>query len=58
MPTGSKVASAGLKLSDRKSGMQSGDPSGFSLFDVAACGSIGHILAAGIVLGLRGTGNL
>jgi hypothetical protein len=31
---------------------------GFTIVDVMACGVMGHVLGVGIVLGLKGTGNL
>ena len=55
-PSTSRVASAGLKLLDRESGLQTGDPAGFTATDTLACGSLGHIIGVGIVLGLKATG--
>ena len=48
----------GLKLSERKSGLLSGDPAGYTVSDVLYGGTAGHILGIGIVLGLRGVGAL
>jgi len=31
---------------------------GFTIVDVIALGTMGHVLGVGIVLGLKGTGNL
>lgn len=55
-PSTSRVASARLKLEDRESGLQTGDPAGFTATDTLACGSFGHIIGVGIVLGLKATG--
>lgn len=57
-PSSNKRASAGLTLVENASGFKSGDPSGFSAVDVLALGSFGHIIGAGIILGLRSTGQL
>jgi photosystem I subunit 10 len=58
-PTSSRLVSApGLKLSERKSGLLSGDPAGYTVSDVLYGGTAGHILGIGIVLGLRGVGAL
>lgn len=57
-PAANKPASAGLNLSEVPSGMQSKDPSGFTAVDVLAHASFGHIIGAGIILGLRATGSL
>ncbi|KAH7618958.1 putative Photosystem I reaction center subunit psaK, chloroplastic [Nannochloris sp. 'desiccata'] len=58
-PTANRNASAGLKLSDNKAaGLYSNDPAGFTMVDVMALGAMGHVLGVGIVLGLKGTGNL
>ncbi|XP_077253815.1 photosystem I subunit K isoform X2 [Tasmannia lanceolata] len=46
----------GLKLEGRDSGLQTGDPAGFTLADTAACGSVGHIIGVGVVLGLKNLG--
>ena len=57
-PSANRKATAGLKLEARDSGLQTGDPAGFTLADTLACGSVGHILGVGIVLGLKNTGVL
>lgn len=57
-PSANKNASAGLTLVEASSGMKSGDPAGFTAVDVLAHGAFGHIIGAGIVLGLRATGAL
>ncbi|KAJ9163269.1 hypothetical protein P3X46_022955 [Hevea brasiliensis] len=57
-PSANRKATAGLKLEARDSGLQTGDPAGFTLADTLACGSVGHILGAGIVLGLKNLGAL
>ncbi|CAB4306931.1 unnamed protein product [Prunus armeniaca] len=51
-------ATAGLKLETRDSGLQTGDPAGFTLADTLACGSVGHIIGVGVVLGLKNIGSL
>ena len=48
----------GLKLTEKKSGLLSGDPAGYTVSDVLYGGTAGHILGIGIVLGLRGIGAL
>lgn len=55
-PSTSRMASAGLKLQDRESGLQTGDPAGFTATDTLACGSLGHVIGVGIVLGLKAIG--
>ncbi|OMO92358.1 Photosystem I PsaG/PsaK protein [Corchorus olitorius] len=57
-PSANKKATAGLKLEVRDSGLQTGDPAGFTLADTLACGVVGHILGVGIVLGLKNIGSL
>lgn len=57
-PTANKPASAGLKLSERASGLVSNDPAGLTAADVLALGAFGHAMGVGIVLGLKGTGAL
>jgi len=57
-PSAARLASPSLKLSATPSQQLSGDPAGFTFSDVAWCGSAGHILGVGIVLGLRATGSL
>uniref|UniRef100_A0A1D1Y101 Photosystem I reaction center subunit psaK, chloroplastic n=1 Tax=Anthurium amnicola TaxID=1678845 RepID=A0A1D1Y101_9ARAE len=57
-PSANRKATAGLKLEARDSGLQTGDPAGFTLADTLACGSVGHILGVGIVLGLKNIGVL
>ncbi|KAJ8642151.1 hypothetical protein MRB53_018845 [Persea americana] len=55
-PSANRKATAGLKLEVRDSGLQTGDPAGFTLADTLACGSLGHIMGVGIVLGLKNLG--
>ncbi|CAM6091612.1 unnamed protein product [Calypogeia fissa] len=57
-PSANKKALAGLQLVERPSGLQTGDPAGFTLADTLACGAVGHIAAVGIVLGLKAIGTL
>jgi len=57
-PSANREASAGLKLSVRDTGLQSGDPAGFTATDVLAYGTIGHVVAIGTVLGLKAIGAL
>jgi photosystem I subunit 10 len=57
-PSANRKALAGLKLVDRDSGLQTGDPAGFTATDTLAFGVLGHILGVGIVLGLKGIGTL
>eukprot|EP01024_Parvocaulis_polyphysoides_P013086 TRINITY_DN1503_c3_g1_i1.p1 TRINITY_DN1503_c3_g1~~TRINITY_DN1503_c3_g1_i1.p1 ORF type:complete len:140 (-),score=19.67 TRINITY_DN1503_c3_g1_i1:133-498(-) len=57
-PTTGKLATAGLKLEEKKSGLVSQDPSGFTIVDVLYLGTAGHAVAIGIVLGLKGIGVL
>ena len=57
-PSANRKATAGLKLEARESGLQTGDPAGFTLADTLACGAVGHIMGVGIVLGLKNTGVL
>ncbi|KAI5081626.1 hypothetical protein GOP47_0001369 [Adiantum capillus-veneris] len=52
-PSANRKASAGLKLEDRPSGLQTGDPAGFTGTDTLACGAMGHVIGVGVVLGLR-----
>eukprot|EP00355_Strombidium_rassoulzadegani_P000664 CAMPEP_0168614084 /NCGR_PEP_ID=MMETSP0449_2-20121227/3788_1 /TAXON_ID=1082188 /ORGANISM="Strombidium rassoulzadegani, Strain ras09" /LENGTH=122 /DNA_ID=CAMNT_0008654745 /DNA_START=75 /DNA_END=443 /DNA_ORIENTATION=- len=52
-PTTNRAASAGLKLSEVPSGLKSNDPSGFTAVDVLALGAVGHVIGAGIILGLK-----
>ncbi|GLJ46925.1 hypothetical protein SUGI_0990280 [Cryptomeria japonica] len=52
-PSASRGASAGLKLQDRESGLQTGDPAGFTGTDTLACGAMGHIIGVGVVLGFK-----
>eukprot|EP00850_Spirogloea_muscicola_P016297 SM000131S26727 [mRNA] locus=s131:198134:199260:- [translate_table: standard] len=56
-PTANREASAGLKLSERDTGLQTGDPAGFTATDVLAYGTIGHAVAIGAILSLKLTGN-
>ncbi|KAG2684671.1 hypothetical protein I3843_10G083700 [Carya illinoinensis] len=57
-PSANRKATAGLKLEARNSGLQTGDPAGFTLADTLACGSVGHIIGVGVVLGLKNMGSL
>ncbi|MCL7021912.1 hypothetical protein MKW94_018511 [Papaver nudicaule] len=57
-PSANRKATAGLKLEGRDSGLQTGDPAGFTLADTLACGSFGHIIGVGVVLGLKQIGAL
>ncbi|KAL2631301.1 hypothetical protein R1flu_015987 [Riccia fluitans] len=57
-PSANRKALSGLKLVDRESGLQTGDPAGFTATDTLACGVMGHIIGVGIVLGLKATGGL
>ncbi|KAG9439102.1 hypothetical protein H6P81_019267 [Aristolochia fimbriata] len=57
-PSANRKATAGLKLEVRDSGLQTGDPAGFTLADTLACGVVGHIIGVGVVLGLKGIGSL
>jgi photosystem I subunit X len=51
-PSANRKATAGLRLEARDSGLQTGDPAGFTLADTLACGAVG------VVLGLKNTGAL
>ncbi|RRT78615.1 hypothetical protein BHE74_00039274 [Ensete ventricosum] len=55
-PSANRKATAGLKLEVRDSGLQTGDPAGFTLADTLACGVVGHIIGVGVVLGLKNLG--
>lgn len=55
-PSANRKATAGLRLEVRDSGLQTGDPAGFTLADTLACGTVGHIFGVGIVLGLKSLG--
>uniref|UniRef100_A0A2N9HWB0 PSI-K n=1 Tax=Fagus sylvatica TaxID=28930 RepID=A0A2N9HWB0_FAGSY len=57
-PTANRKSTAGLRLEVRDSGLQTGDPAGFTLADTLACGSLGHIIGVGVVLGLKNIGAL
>ena len=57
-PSANRKALAGLKLVDRDSGLQTGDPAGFTATDTLACGALGHIIGVGIVLGLKATSGM
>ncbi|EXC25618.1 Photosystem I reaction center subunit psaK [Morus notabilis] len=57
-PSANRKATAGLKLEIRDSGLQTGDPAGFTLADTLACGAVGHIIGVGVVLGLKNIGSL
>ena len=58
-PTSARVTGAAtpMKLNDVKDmDIATGDPSGFNWVDVAALGSLGHIVGAAVILGLNGAG--
>ncbi|XP_076896656.1 photosystem I reaction center subunit psaK, chloroplastic-like [Bidens hawaiensis] len=55
-PSANRKSTAGLKLEVRDSGLQTGDPAGFTLADTLACGTVGHIIGVGVVLGLKNIG--
>ncbi|KAJ7562515.1 hypothetical protein O6H91_03G072400 [Diphasiastrum complanatum] len=57
-PSANRKALAGLKLVDRESGLQTGDPAGFTGTDTLAFGALGHIIGVGIVLGLKAIGSI
>ncbi|PSC76542.1 Photosystem I reaction center subunit chloroplastic [Micractinium conductrix] len=59
-PTSTRHTNAGVKLlpQDKSAGLMSNDPAGFNAVDVLALGAFGHIFGVGLVLGLKGTGNL
>ncbi|KAL6206551.1 PREDICTED: photosystem I reaction center subunit psaK, chloroplastic [Fragaria vesca subsp. vesca] len=57
-PSANRKATAGLKLEIRESGLQTGDPAGFTLADTLACGTVGHMIGVGVVLGLKNMGAL
>uniref|UniRef100_A0A0D6R518 PSI-K n=1 Tax=Araucaria cunninghamii TaxID=56994 RepID=A0A0D6R518_ARACU len=58
-PTVKKRATAGLQLYDTdNAGLITGDPAGFTAVDVLAHGTMGHVIATGIVLGLRSLGQI
>eukprot|EP00246_Nothoceros_aenigmaticus_P015938 TRINITY_DN6928_c0_g1_i1.p1 TRINITY_DN6928_c0_g1~~TRINITY_DN6928_c0_g1_i1.p1 ORF type:complete len:137 (+),score=9.22 TRINITY_DN6928_c0_g1_i1:173-583(+) len=57
-PSANRKSTAGLALVDRDSGLQTGDPAGFTLADTLAFGALGHIFAVGVVLGLKATSGL
>ncbi|XP_002981605.2 photosystem I reaction center subunit psaK, chloroplastic [Selaginella moellendorffii] len=57
-PSANRQALAGLKLVDRDSGLQTGDPAGFTGSDTVAFGVVGHIAGVGIVLGLKALGSI
>ncbi|KAG0578942.1 hypothetical protein KC19_4G061500 [Ceratodon purpureus] len=57
-PSANRMSTAGLKLVDRDSGLQTGDPAGFTATDTLACGAMGHVFGVGIVLGLKAIGSL
>ncbi|XP_022727001.1 photosystem I reaction center subunit psaK, chloroplastic-like [Durio zibethinus] len=57
-PSANRKATAGLKLEGRDSGLQTGDPAGFTLADTLACCVVGHIIGVGVVLGLKNIGDL
>ncbi|XP_042513941.1 photosystem I reaction center subunit psaK, chloroplastic-like [Macadamia integrifolia] len=57
-PSANRKSTAGLKLETRDSGLQTGDPAGFTLADTLACGSVGHIIGVGVVLGLKSIGSI
>ncbi|XP_022885528.1 photosystem I reaction center subunit psaK, chloroplastic-like [Olea europaea var. sylvestris] len=55
-PSANRKGTAGLKLEVRDSGLQTGDPAGFTLADTLACGVVGHIIGVGVVIGLKNIG--
>ena len=55
-PTANRPASAGLKMSDRSSGLVSNDPAGLTAADVLALGAFGHAMGVGIVMGMKCSG--
>ncbi|KAL5716160.1 hypothetical protein ACHQM5_017888 [Ranunculus cassubicifolius] len=55
-PSANRKATAGLKLEVRDSGLQTGDPAGFTLADTLGCGTVGHMIGVGVVLGLKNIG--
>ncbi|XP_074294913.1 photosystem I reaction center subunit psaK, chloroplastic-like [Silene latifolia] len=57
-PSANRKATAGLRLEARDSGLQTGDPAGFTLADTLACGVVGHIIGVGVVLGLKNIGSI
>jgi len=57
-PSANRKSTAGLKLVDRDSGLQTGDPAGFTATDTLAFGALGHVIGVGIVLGLKATSGL
>ncbi|XP_043699201.1 photosystem I reaction center subunit psaK, chloroplastic-like [Telopea speciosissima] len=57
-PSANRRATAGLKLETTDSGLQTGDPAGFTLADTLACGTVGHIIGVGVVLGLKNIGSI
>lgn len=58
-PTAKKHTKAGLKLYDDDSeGLTTSDPGGYTAVDVLVGGSQGHVVATGVVLGLRAIGAL
>ncbi|EFN53302.1 hypothetical protein CHLNCDRAFT_136967 [Chlorella variabilis] len=59
-PTSTRHTDPGCKLLpvDKAAGLYSADPAGFNAVDVLALGALGHVIGVGIVLGLKGTGNL
>eukprot|EP00877_Chromochloris_zofingiensis_P002467 jgi/Chrzof1/12220/Cz06g26010.t1_PSAK[v5.2] len=54
------TTSDSLKLVERpnSAGLITNDPAGFNIVDVLALGSLGHVVGVGIIMGLKGTGNL
>ncbi|KAF3778192.1 Photosystem I reaction center subunit [Nymphaea thermarum] len=52
-PSANRKATAGLRLVARESGLQTGDPAGFTGTDTLACGVVGHIIGVGVVLGFK-----
>uniref|UniRef100_A0A7N0VIT4 PSI-K n=1 Tax=Kalanchoe fedtschenkoi TaxID=63787 RepID=A0A7N0VIT4_KALFE len=57
-PSANRLATAGLRLEARESGLQIGDPAGFTFADTLACGTVGHVIGVGVVLGLKNIGAL
>ena len=56
--TSAQVLEPGLKLEEVTNDMKTGDPAGFTAVDALALGSFGHAIGIGIVLGLKGTGQI
>lgn len=58
-PTLRNQATSGLRLVDNGTkGLSTGDPAGFTAVDVLAHGTMGHVIAVGLILGLRALGKI